>query len=158
MSINYQNGCEVKRLRCLPVTELGAGSTPVTSAKGLLGDGLSFQTVTLEERVRVPYRPQKYGGVVQLVRMPACHAGGRGFESRRYRKINGSWNCTVWLPVCQTGHRRDRYPYESQKREVTKVLSTGGQEPSVSRFDSDLLDKDIDRLMKGFPSEGRVWV
>lgn len=30
-------GCEVKRLRCLPVTQFGAGSTPVTSAKYGLG-------------------------------------------------------------------------------------------------------------------------
>ena len=26
------------------------------------------------------------GAVVQLVRMPACHAGGREFESRPHRK------------------------------------------------------------------------
>ena len=35
------------------------------------------------------------GGVVQLVRTPACHAGGRGFESRRSRSFYKPLSC-IW--------------------------------------------------------------
>ena len=38
---------------------------------------------------RAVLKTLKNGVVVQLVRIPACHAGGRGFESRPYRRSLG---------------------------------------------------------------------
>jgi hypothetical protein len=33
----------------------------------------------------------KHGLLDQLVRLPACHAGGHGFESRTDRQVSSSW-------------------------------------------------------------------
>src|SRR3546814_4981353 len=39
---------------------------------------------------------QAHAGVAQLVRVPACHAGGRGFEPRHSRHSLSFW--TEWRP------------------------------------------------------------
>ena len=44
-------------------------------------------------------REKIYGPVVQLVRMPACHAGGRGFKSRPVRHQRALYPSTSPLNI-----------------------------------------------------------
>ena len=56
------------------------------------------------------------GSVVQLVRMPPCHGGGRGFESRPVRK-KASQKCEAFFVPCHGGGRPEpiRDPVRKKK-------------------------------------------
>ncbi len=57
----------------------------------------------------LPLHPQiratTIGALVQLVRMPACHAGGHGSESRTHRQqpLIGALVQLVRMPACHAG-------------------------------------------------------
>src|SRR5690606_27463752 len=64
-------------------------------------------TLHTEPLIHPPTTPQTVtcascSGVAQSVRVPACHAGGRGFEPRHSRHFPGTWR----LPVHENSERQ----------------------------------------------------
>ena len=79
----------VQLVEHLTVNQNVAGSSPAGGAM-MLTVAQSVEHLVVIQKVEgsIPFHQPNHGPLVQLVRTPACHAGGRRFKSCRGRQKN----------------------------------------------------------------------
>ena len=85
----------------LPFTQKIMGSNPIRSTKAILLSVVNYIGSKVNVDNKVHQDCSDIGSVVQLARIHACHAWGRGFESRpnRARRKHGFESCSAAAAV-----------------------------------------------------------
>ena len=102
---NDQDGSLAQLGEHLPYKQRVIGSSPITSTITYFGKRRKAGSSILPEvsnGTALREAPKPNGLVVQLVRTPPCHGGGRGFESHPGRHLCG-FSSSGRAPPCQGG-------------------------------------------------------
>ena len=97
----------------------------VGRAAPLQGVGREFEPLSTHQADYLAAMKSSLGVVVQLVRIPACHAGGRGFESRPLRQEYKCPRKRAFLFVSPVSYSRLREYRSAEWRKPPARLPAG---------------------------------